>query len=613
LASEENIGANVEYEKHAAKNDESGVEARRRHTQKEDIEPGSKKRITKPTDRKKYTSMKSGIKATAAKKCANEKIKKDLSCVMMNESSEEEGATDGYESCERIIEVRRRKEKERSPGLGIIGESSKGNMESIRKGVFASADKRGSYERDCGEEKKEVENITDNECAEGQRSTILEMFERELNKIREKFYYHNPLDVVDLSDFGHPVYVKGMLRILLQALGTITTPEARELSVAQRKCRFPEENILKISPVYTFNLCKAQCRMRLAQKKCGCIPYFYRRVEMNAFETITNFVICVIVSGNAKVCDVEGMHCLGKHPELYVKFLYSSTGRRHKCKCISMCNDVTYNIDSKEVQPNPTKEGTSAQWGIEHYPKMRVKRDVIFGFTDLWVSVGGTGGLFLGCSVLSIIEIFYFLTLRLYVYLYRTHADKKRAQYPLGRQNDFPRRVQIDVCNGGEKELSTLIPFSSDLVASWVMPYRCLEVQTCLRDTGVGHSAKALACRYGAALGHGAEVTGEWRKLHNTELHALYSSPDIIRNIKSRRLSWAGHVAHMGESRNAYRVLVGRPEGKRPLGRPRRRWEDNIKMDLREVGYDYRDWINLAQDRDQWRAYVRAAMNLRVP
>ncbi|KAJ4448105.1 hypothetical protein ANN_10117 [Periplaneta americana] len=94
------------------------------------------------------------------------------------------------------------------------------------------------------------------------------------------------------------------------------------------------------------------------------------------------------------------------------------------------------------------------------------------------------------------------------------------------------------------------------------------------------------------------EVTGEWRKLHNTELHALYSSPYIIRNIKSRRLRWAGHVARMGESRNAYSVLVGRPEVKRPLGRPRRRWEDNIKMDLREVGYDDREWINLAQDRD---------------
>ncbi|KAJ4450211.1 hypothetical protein ANN_01618 [Periplaneta americana] len=110
------------------------------------------------------------------------------------------------------------------------------------------------------------------------------------------------------------------------------------------------------------------------------------------------------------------------------------------------------------------------------------------------------------------------------------------------------------------------------------------------------------------------EVTREWRKLHNTELHALYSSPDIIRNIKSRRLRWAEHVslARMGESRNAYRVLVGRPEGKRPLGRPRRRWEDNVKMDLKAVGYNDREWINLAQDRDQWRAYVRTAMNLRV-
>jgi len=109
------------------------------------------------------------------------------------------------------------------------------------------------------------------------------------------------------------------------------------------------------------------------------------------------------------------------------------------------------------------------------------------------------------------------------------------------------------------------------------------------------------------------EVTGEWRKLHNEELNDLYCSPNIVRLIQSRRIRWAGHVARMGEGRGVYRVLVGKPEGMRPLGRPRRRWEDNIKMDLREVGFRGIDWIELAQDRDRWRALVNAVMNLRVP
>jgi hypothetical protein len=108
------------------------------------------------------------------------------------------------------------------------------------------------------------------------------------------------------------------------------------------------------------------------------------------------------------------------------------------------------------------------------------------------------------------------------------------------------------------------------------------------------------------------EVTGERRKLHGGELNHLYSSADIIRQIKSRRMRWAGHVARMGEGRNVYRVLVGKPEGKRPLGRPRRRWEDGIKMDLREIGWGCVEWIQLAQDRDRWRAVVSAVMNLRV-
>ena len=109
------------------------------------------------------------------------------------------------------------------------------------------------------------------------------------------------------------------------------------------------------------------------------------------------------------------------------------------------------------------------------------------------------------------------------------------------------------------------------------------------------------------------EVTGEWRRLHNEELNDLYCSPNILRVIKWRRMRWAGHVARMGEERGVYRVLVGKLEGKRPLGRPRRRWVDNIRIDLQEVGCGYMDWIGLAKDRDRWWTLVSAVMNLRVP
>ena len=108
------------------------------------------------------------------------------------------------------------------------------------------------------------------------------------------------------------------------------------------------------------------------------------------------------------------------------------------------------------------------------------------------------------------------------------------------------------------------------------------------------------------------EVTGEWRRLHK-EINDLYCSPNIVRVIKWRRMRWAGHVARMGEEKGVYRALVGKPVGKRPLGRPRRRWVDNIKMDLQEVGCGYMDWIGLAQDIDRWRTLVSAVMNLRVP
>jgi hypothetical protein len=108
------------------------------------------------------------------------------------------------------------------------------------------------------------------------------------------------------------------------------------------------------------------------------------------------------------------------------------------------------------------------------------------------------------------------------------------------------------------------------------------------------------------------EVTGGWRKLQNEELHNLYSSPSIIRMITSKRMRWEGHVARKGEKRNAYRILVGKPEGKRLVGRPRLRWGNNIEMDVGEMGCVNMDWNDLAWDRDQWRALVNTVMNLWV-
>ena len=104
-----------------------------------------------------------------------------------------------------------------------------------------------------------------------------------------------------------------------------------------------------------------------------------------------------------------------------------------------------------------------------------------------------------------------------------------------------------------------------------------------------------------------------WRRLHNDDLHSLYCSPNIVRVIKSRRLRRTGHVARMEEGRSAFKMLTGKPTGKIPLGRPRRRWEDNIRMDLEGMGVNAGNWVDSAQDRNYWRTLVNAALNLRVP
>jgi len=111
----------------------------------------------------------------------------------------------------------------------------------------------------------------------------------------------------------------------------------------------------------------------------------------------------------------------------------------------------------------------------------------------------------------------------------------------------------------------------------------------------------------------GLGVNGGWRKLQNEELNDLYNLRNIFWVIKSRKMTWVVHVARMGERIGVYRVMVGRLEGKRPLGRPNLRWKENIKMDIQELGFGVMDWIELAQVEDRWRTLVNAVMNLRVP
>ena len=143
-----------------------------------------------------------------------------------------------------------------------------------------------------------------------------------------------------------------------------------------------------------------------------------------------------------------------------------------------------------------------------------------------------------------------------------------------------------------------------------VVVYRCETWLLTLREE---HRLRVLENRVLRIFGPKKDVVrGERRKLHHEDLNDVYSSPNIVWVVKSRRMRWAGHVTCMGESRGVYRVLVGKPEGKRPHGRPRHRWED-ITMDLQEVGWGGMDWIELAQDRDGWQALVNAVINLWVP
>ncbi|XP_075229688.1 pickpocket protein 11-like [Lycorma delicatula] len=207
-------------------------------------------------------------------------------------------------------------------------------------------------------------------------------------------YIHGPFETFDIATKKLSSEFMNYKTLELSGLSIYSTQEARSLSIKQRKCRFLDESNLVLSPAYSYKMCRTECRMKLAYKLCGCIPHFYKPQK------------------HYKVCDATGIHCLGKHNELLIKLRDPSKDyEKVPCPCLPSCDDISYVVESETTMN--WFLGTLLKWGLVKYPRLRLKRDIIFGFTDLLVAIGGTAGLFLGCSVLSFIEFFYFFTLNL--------------------------------------------------------------------------------------------------------------------------------------------------------------------------------------------------------
>jgi hypothetical protein len=192
----------------------------------------------------------------------------------------------------------------------------------------------------------------------------------------------------------------------------------------------------------------------------------------------------------------------------------------------------------------------------------------------------------------------------------------------LRNQNDIRDEIKSRLNSGNACFYSVQNILSSRLISknlkikiykTVILPVVLYGCETWSITLGEEYRLRDFESRVLRIFGPKMEEDGSCRKLHNDELHSPYPSPNIVRVIKSRRMRWAGHVARMEEGRGVYRVLDGRLEGKRPVGRPRRRWENNIKMDLREIGIEGANWIQLVQDRAQWRPCVNMVINLGVP
>ncbi|XP_023945162.2 sodium channel protein Nach-like [Bicyclus anynana] len=227
-----------------------------------------------------------------------------------------------------------------------------------------------------------------------------EVFAQILNISSYRVYIHSPLEVPDVASKYHHSPSYFYMKIFVTATTVYTSDEAAGLSVAQRRCRFSHENNLKHNSVYSYTMCRIECRIRLCLQYCQCIPHFYRRI------------------GDEKICDVKGLHCLARYKDILINLMHKG-GKKVDCECFPICHNVHYSVQSYALQSWIL--GTNFQWGISTYPRMKYRRDIIFGFTDVLVAVGGMAGLFLGCSVLSFMEILYFMTLRLISYTKTTN------------------------------------------------------------------------------------------------------------------------------------------------------------------------------------------------
>ncbi|XP_050540284.1 pickpocket protein 11-like [Daktulosphaira vitifoliae] len=208
-------------------------------------------------------------------------------------------------------------------------------------------------------------------------------------------FLHSPYEAPDIANRIYSSPESYYKTLDVSALSIYSTSDIISLKPKQRGCRYTYESELKTSPIYTYNLCRNECRMEQAKRLCGCVPFFYRP------------------DPSFKICDVKGMHCLDEYEDYLVKLRNTSDDNKKVfCGCLPPCDDVSYIVEGENTIQ--WFLGTNLKWGLIKFPKMRLKRNLLFGFTDVLVSIGGAAGLFFGCSVLSFLEIIYFLTLQLF-------------------------------------------------------------------------------------------------------------------------------------------------------------------------------------------------------